>query len=130
MPPENKRILIIDEAGFSRICSAILEIRGYGTDTVSHLDDMNDLPSRLNSVSVDLIVMSYPYGAFLFDEIKKRNIPTIILSDNIDGKLIDILNNFNNSHCMIKPLDYDKFKTLVHQVINGKITPRGGYSIV
>ncbi len=130
MPAGNKKIFIIDEAGFSRICSAILEIIGYGTDTVSHLNDMNDLPTKLNNDNVDLIVTSYPYGAFLFDEIKKRNIPTIILSDNIDGKLISILDDFNNSYCMIKPLDYDKFKVLVKQVISGEVTAQGGYSIV
>ena len=123
----DKNILIIDEQRFSRICSAILETVGYGTDTILHT---NDLPSKLYNDRVGLVVTSYPYGAFLFDEIKKRNIPTIILSDNIDGTLIDILNNFNNSYCMIKPLDYDKFKSLVKQVISGDITAQGGYSLV
>ena len=122
-----KNILIIDEHRFSRICSAILETVGYGTDMISHT---NDLPLKLNNDRVGLVVTSYPYGAFLFDEIKKRNIPTIILSDNIDGKLIDILNEFDNSYCMIKPLDYDKFKHLVKQVISGDITAQGGYSLV
>jgi rRNA processing protein Gar1 len=100
---------------------------GYGTDMVLHT---NDLPLKLNNDRLGLVVTSYPYGAFLFDEIKKRNIPTIILSDNIDGKLIDILNEFDNSYCMIKPLDYDKFKHLVKQVISGDITAQGGYSLV
>jgi hypothetical protein len=128
MPIPDKKILIIDEYGFSRVCSAILgEIAGFETDMISHADD---LPSKLNNNKLRLIVTSYPYGIFLFDEIKRRNIPTIILSDNIDGKLITILNDFNNSYCMIKPLDYDKFKTLVTQVINGEPTAQGGCSIV
>jgi len=122
-----KNILIIDEYRFSRICSAILETVGYGTDMISQAQE---LPSKLNSDAVGLIVTSYPYGAFFFDEIKKRKIPTIILSDNVDGKLIDVLRNFDNSFCMIKPLDYDKFKTLVKQVISGDITAQGGYSLV
>jgi DNA-binding NtrC family response regulator len=120
-------ILIIDEYGFSKICSAILERVGYETDTVSLA---NELPSKLNDEAVGLIVTSYPYGTSLFDQIKQRNIPTIILSDNIDEKLIDILNNFGNSFCMIKPIDYDKFKNLVKQVISGDITAQGGYSLV
>ncbi len=127
MATGNKRILIIDEAGFSRICSAILEISGYGTEIVSQV---NDVPAKLNSNEFGLIVTSYPYGAFLFEEIKKRKIPTIILSGNIDGKLISELNDFSNSYCMIKPLNYDRFKVLVGQVISGELNTMGGYSIV
>jgi DNA-binding NtrC family response regulator len=120
-------ILIIDEYGFSKICSAILKRVGYETDTASLA---NELSSKLNDEAVGLIVTSYPYSVSLFDEIKKRNIPTIILSDDIDGKLIDILDNLSNSFCMIKPIDYDKFKYLVKQVISGDITSQGGYSLV
>jgi DNA-binding NtrC family response regulator len=120
-------ILIIDEYGFSKICSAILKRVGYETDTASLT---NELSSKLNDEAVGLIVTSYPYSVSLFDEIKKRNIPTIILSDDIDGKLIDILDNLSNSFCMIKPIDYDKFKYLVKQVISGDITSQGGYSLV
>ena len=120
-------ILIIDEYGFSKIFSAILERVGYETNTASLA---NELSSKLNDEAIGLIVTSYPYGVSLFDEIKKRNIPTIILSDDIDGKLIDILDNLSNSFCMIKPIDYDKFKYLVKQVISGDITSQGGYSLV
>jgi hypothetical protein len=128
MPKRGKKILIIDEHGFSRICSAILEdMVGYDTDIIVHAED---LPSKLNNDNLRLIVTSYPYGAFLFDEIKKRNIPTIILSDNIDGELIELLGDFDKSYCMIKPLDYDKFKTLVKQVVNGEPIIQGGRTIV
>jgi DNA-binding NtrC family response regulator len=127
MPIREKKILIIDEHGFSRICSAILhDIVGYDTEIIAHGDD---LPSKLNNDKLRLIVTSYPYGAFLFDEIKKRNIPTIILSDSIDGELIALLNDFDKSYCMIKPLDYDKFKTLVKQVVNGEPMAQGGRSV-
>ncbi len=119
-------ILIIDEYGFSKICAAILKRLGYETDAIS----AHELPLKLNDDGVALIVTSYPYGMSLFDEIKKRNIPTIILSDSIDGKLIDILDNLGNSFCMIKPIDYDKFKNLVKQVINGDRNAQGGYSLV
>ncbi len=120
-------ILIIDEYGFSKICSAILERVGYETEMVSQA---GELPSKLNDDAVGLVVTSYPYCTPLFNEIKKRNIPTIILSDDFDEKLIDILNNYGNSFCMIKPIDYDKFKNLVKQVISGDITAQGGYSLV
>ncbi len=123
----NKKILIIDEYGFSRVCSALLERVGYGAEIIPTADNLSTM---LNNDVVGLIVTSYPYGSFFFNEIKKRNIPTIILSDNVDGNLISILNDFDNSYCMIKPLNYEKFRTLVKQVMSGALTIKGGYSIV
>ena len=122
MANATKSILIIDELGFSRICSAILETSGYGTDIITHA---HDLPTKLNNQELGLIVTSYPYGAFLFEEIKRHNIPTIILSDNVDEKLISTLRNFDNSYCMIKPIDYDKFKAIVKRVIVDENRPEG-----
>ncbi|HSA78141.1 MAG TPA: hypothetical protein VLG72_04705, partial [Nitrospirota bacterium] len=55
----DKKILIVDENGFSRICSAILTSSGYKTD-VAPLE--MDLQRKLNSGSIDLVVTSYPYG--------------------------------------------------------------------
>lgn len=124
-----KKILIIDEERFCRICSAILGTVGYGTDVLSQTDQCQ-LRNKLENKAVNLIVTSYPYGAFLFNQIKGRDIPTILLSDNVDGELIDILRNFENVYCMIKPLDYDHFKKLVGQVMSGDITAQGGYSLV
>ena len=124
MPDREKQILVIDEHGFSRICSAIIgEIVGYETDVVS---DAAELPAKLSNNELKLIVTSYPYGAFFFDAIMERNVPTIILSDNIDSRLIDMLNNYQNSYCMIKPLDYGKFTALVKQVVDGGSSGAGG----
>jgi DNA-binding NtrC family response regulator len=123
----DKKVLIYDEAGFSRICSAILETDGCGTYIIDHLIN---LQASLNGDDVGLVVTSYPYGAFLLDEVKKRKIPAIILTDGLDGRLIAMLNELTNSYCMIKPLNYDKFKGLVKNVLNGEDTPRAGYSIV
>ena len=123
-----KQILIIDEHGFSRICSAIIEdIVGYETDVVANA---NELPSKLSNSELKLIVTSYPYGAFFLDEIKKTRIPTIILSDNIDGRLIDMIGDLHNAYCMIKPIDYEKFKSLVRQVVSGGSPAPGRSSIV
>ncbi len=127
MTQEQKNILIFDEERFSRVCSAILGTAGYGTDVVSHA---HLLAEKLNADSIHLIVTSYPYGSFLFHQMKGRNIPTILLSDNVDSELIDILKTCENVYCMIKPVDYDHFKKLVSQVVSGDITAQGGYSLV
>jgi DNA-binding NtrC family response regulator len=109
-----KKILIIDETRFSRICSAILEKEGYDTSAFS---DTRSLDTELlNNDEFGLVITSYPYGKCLFDQLKRLRIPTIILSDNMNRDLVSTLEHFDRSrsHCLIKPLDYDKFKALVN----------------
>lgn len=125
--PNNKNILIVDENGFSRICSAILTSSGYKTDIAP--PEM-DLSRKLNSGSVDLVVTSYPYGRSIFESLRSKDIPVIILSDSIDERLMTILGDFQNSCCMIKPVDYDRFKSLVKKAVEGSCLAEGGYSIV
>jgi DNA-binding NtrC family response regulator len=129
MSTGGKGILIIDEEGFSRVCSAILEKEGYSTETVTGI---HELTSRMNYDDFGLIIASYPYGALLFEAIQKRKIPTLILSDHIGKDLITTLEGFDNSYsyCMIKPLDYTKFKTLVKQLMSSDSNMSGEYNIV
>jgi DNA-binding NtrC family response regulator len=124
---KGKKVLIIDEHGFSRICSAILMSDGYQTDVVT-LE--TDLLEKLKGDSVSLIVTSYPYGTVIFESLQTKNIPIIILSDGIDERLMHILNNLQNSRCMIKPVDYDQFKNMVKQAVEGSLTTASGFSIV
>ncbi len=124
---EEKIILIIDEDVFSRICSAILEFEGYKVETFTNGDSFVE---KINNKGFGLVITSYPYGSFFFEELKIRNIPTIILCDYINTKLINILEGFNNSYCMIKPLNYQKLKRLVRQHMNGELTAQKGYKIV
>lgn len=121
-----KKVLIIDEAGFSRICSSILESDGFGTETLE--DDVN-IASRLNGNEFGLVITSYPYGSLLIKEIEKRKIPTIILSNQINKELINLLECFDKSYCMIKPLDYQKFRSIVNKVMNGDVDIQKGYNI-
>jgi DNA-binding NtrC family response regulator len=123
----HKRILMIDEQAFYRICSAILEDEGYLTELFT---SVNNLPVKLNRNEFGLIVISYPFGAFLLDEIRKWNITTIVFTANIDGSLISLLSGFENSYCMIKPLDYGKFRSLVRDVMSDNFLYRKGYTIV
>src|SRR5208282_4442590 len=110
----DETILIIDEAGFSRICSAILEMMGYVAETIS-----NGLPYCLDSISKKhkLVITSYPYCLTVYSDIKNMNVPLIILSDHINNELIDMLEDKKNTYCMMKPLDYQKFKCLISQTM-------------
>jgi DNA-binding NtrC family response regulator len=113
-----KKILIVDEAGFSRICSAILEKEGYGTNAIC---DVHKIDSTMNYSDFGLVITSYPFGAFLLEKLKHAKIPTIILSDHMNRELMMTLEHFDKSlsYCMIKPLDYNKFRTLVNQTMRG-----------
>ncbi len=117
MKTTDKKILIIDEAGFSRVCSAILEKEGYGTNAIT---DICQLESKVNYEDFGLVITSYPYGAVILERLINSRIPTIILSDQVSRDLMAKLDHFDKSlsHCMIKPLDYHKFRTLVNQVMH------------
>ncbi len=123
---ETKRILIIDEQGFSRICSALLSNEGYEVQSAT----VSEVEGALNSHDVGLIVASYPYGAPVFDELRKSNTPIFILADNFDENLIRMLNDFVSSSCMVKPLDYAKFKLLVKDLMSSEPMMTEGYTIV
>jgi len=117
MRKNTKKILIVDEAGFARICSAILEKEGYGTNAVA---DVHQCDAAFDYNDIGLVITSYPYGAMLLENLKQMKIPIIVLSDHMSGDLMTKLDNFDKalSHCMIKPLDYHKFRTLVNRAMN------------
>ena len=119
---------MIDNPEFSRSCAAALEFEGYDIHTVT---DSGCIHEKLDSGEFGLIITSYPYGKAFFEEIKKKSIATIILSDHVNGELISILEKFDNCYCMIKPVDYEKLRSLVRQMMNGDLIDiQGGYNIV
>ncbi len=122
-----KKILVIDEHRFCRVCSAILEVAGYQAETIANY---SELLERVDLNDFGLVVTSYPYGLYVLKEIKKKRIPKIIFSDHIDGNLLDILKGIDNSYCMIKPLDYGKFRSLVKEAMSGNLNAQRGYDIV
>lgn len=122
-----KKILIVDENSFSRICSAILENEGYETKI---LKDFGNLLPHFNDNEFGLVITSYPFGYFWFENIKKMNLPTIILTDHINRIFINILEGFNNSYCMVKPLDYQKFRSLVRQIVSNETPESNSFSIL
>jgi len=126
-----KKILVIDEKGFSRVCSAILEHEGYRTD-VSNGEDII-VTEGLSAEDYGLVVTSYPYGYQRLSSIREWGIPIILLSDQINRDVIGMLECNEQSYCMIKPLDYQKFKSLVRQIMTEQHAafrvPQGGYNI-
>ncbi len=111
------KILLIDEDGFARICSSILETEGFEVEAINSVQD--NWPSKLKSRYSAMVILSYPYGKFALGELRKLVLPVLILTDHVSEEIISLLEGFDKSFCMVKPLDYIKFKLLVRQLMNG-----------
>ena len=122
-----KRILIIDDAGFSKVCSAILGSEGFGTEVLAN--EMGELAKKLDQNEFGLVITSYPYGNVLLEELKKRAVPLMILATHIDTELMSVLDN-KTTYCMLKPLNYQKFTLVIKQVMAGDYDVKGEYNIV
>jgi len=116
----NKKILIVDEAGFSRICSAILEKEGHATSVIT---DVHQVDANINQGEIGLVITSLPYGALIFDQLKEKRIPVIILFDHMNRDLMSAFELLEKSlfQCMVKPLDYDKFRRMVNETMRGYV---------
>ena len=123
----DRKVLIYNEENFSRVCSALLEMYGFTTDVI---DEHHDAEKKLSSANVGIFITSYPYGAFMLEEVRKRKIPSIILFDNIDECYGKKLHMDDNLYCMKTPLDYDKFKDLVWQLLSGNQVSRKALMIL
>ena len=123
----NEKILISIDADSSGIFEAISEFEDYEIEIAANPVDAD----LILDDNFGLIITSYPYDTFIFDEIRQCDIPVILLSDHIDGNLICILEGLQNSYCMITPFDYQKFRALIRQVMSGGIENiQDGYCIV
>jgi DNA-binding response OmpR family regulator len=121
-----KRILIVDEEVFGRICSAILKLEGYdvGTATSFEVETETDGGSKDS-----LMVTSYPYCRSAFQKFNEVDTPLIILTDQIDAGLMTILQNNSTRFCMVKPIDFGRFKTLVRDLMHGQASLPGGFNV-
>jgi hypothetical protein len=119
-------MLIIDEAGFSRVCFAIFELEGLVAEVV----DTRLAAGEFKWDGLDLVITSYPYGTFIFDKLRERRVPIMVLSEHINEDLIGTLDRFDNAYCMVKPIDYQKFIAIIKGVLTKDAAIPGGLKIV
>jgi len=119
----SKKILIIDEDGFSKICSTILHDEGFQTRLAM---SAKEAVKFVSNDGISLIVSSYPFALSLLKSKTIKDIPTIILSDELNNDIIQIMQHIKNSICFIKPLDFERFKYIVRGIINGYLKLSGG----
>jgi len=121
-------IVIIDEAGFSQVCSSILEMEGFRAVALEG-DEQAVSAERMHDAA--LVIASYPYGKSMMDRLKGLTMPVIILCDHVGRDIIDILEGLSHSYCMVKPIDYSRFTSLVKLLMNAEgIYCNGGYRLV
>jgi len=109
-----KKILIIDEDVFTQVCSAILGLEGYKIETHKTCGGKSKTSNLKN---FGLIVTSYPYCIPVLRELKEIDIPKIILFDNLNIEMITFLKNLTQSFCMVKPIDFSEFRSLVKEIL-------------
>jgi hypothetical protein len=121
------KILIVDEAGFSRVCSSILAGQGFHTECMVR-ENWGLSPRFMKKVS--LLITSYPYGTPVLKMMHGLAVPVIVLADYTGKDIIEILEGLENTYCMVKPINYDRFTQLVKNLLTGTSFHYGGYSIV
>lgn len=120
-------ILIVDEAGFSRICSSILAGEGIHAEYIM-CEDWGVSTCFIKKIS--LLITSYPYGTSILRMMNGLAVPVIVLADYTGRDIIDILQRLENSYCMVKPINYERFTLLVKNLLSETSLHHGGYSIV
>jgi hypothetical protein len=121
----NKKILVVDEESFARVCRALLQLDGYPADCLAS----RDLQATGDLENYGLVITSYPYGLSLFPRLMHRQAPVLVLSDCLSGELLECLKGIRNSICMIKPLDYEQFSGKIRKVMNSDWSDSDGYEI-
>jgi DNA-binding response OmpR family regulator len=126
MRDTHQPILIIDEAVFGKICSAILNEEGYDVGVTSSYAAMS---SKDSSSRPSLVVTSYPFCCQDLKAFDNITAPVIMLTDQIDTMLMSLLKNYDNIFCLVKPIDYQRFKSLVKGVMLGEVSIPGGFNV-
>jgi DNA-binding NtrC family response regulator len=124
---QHKPILIVDESRFSRICSAILELGGFSARSIS---DAGCSLTALDRTSFALVIMSYPFGSFLLEEVMRTDIPVILLADHLSSDVVKVLSCLSHCHCMIKPIDYQELLSVVRERMNMRGSGKMGCKFV
>lgn len=123
---KKNNILIIDEIGFARVCRSVLALEGFAVDA---LVGAVGEPGEVDLDGYDLVITSYPYGQQFFERIRQASSAAIILSDSLNGELVNELRGFAAVNCLVKPIDFSRLTELVGKAVAGNLSG-GGYSIV
>ena len=112
---DEKKIMIVDEAGFGRVCCALLEMYGYTPD---YLQQCQEFKERCNPDQYGLVILSYPYGSEILSELSNyHRVKTIVLSDYISSDLLARIKGLSQVVCLTKPLDFSHFRDTISRMM-------------
>jgi len=76
--------------------------------------------------NVALIVSNYAHVRSLVKSPLFSDIPKIILTNEFNKELIEDMKLIKNSICLVKPLDFERFRYIVCGIMNGYVNVTGG----
>lgn len=111
---QRRKILIVDEERFCRVCAALLGLLGIESTRIvclTHFDSDQSLENY------ELVITSFPYDSSLLERLQVQDIPAMVFSDCLSGELFEKLIKSDNIGCMIKPIDFEKFKEMLSKLL-------------
>ncbi|AJF06482.1 hypothetical protein [Geoalkalibacter subterraneus] len=110
-----KKILLVDDDHFFRICQAIFLREGVEVESPLVME-----PEKWDPGRYSLVIGSYPMAAPFFLRISEWKIPVFILSEGLSRELISLMKKIPNSRFFLKPLDFDHFRGIVCNVVHSE----------
>ncbi len=121
IPGNGKRILVIDEPGFARVCGALLTLDGYRVETPTGEGSWGE--------DFDLVITSYPYGEQAARDLVEGSTPVLVMADCLSSGLLDLVRSLRYSWCMIKPIDFEQFPAVIQRLLHYQ-EEVGGHEII
>lgn len=109
---KGKKVLVVDEPGFAKVCRALLRQNGI----VAEVPKETGVPV-VSAADYDLVITSFPFGEAMVSGMGKSEVPVLVLADCLSHDLLERVRSVSHSCCMIKPLDFDKFHTVVQRML-------------
>ncbi len=114
----SKKILIIDEHRFGKICTALVQLRGFNTEWASGCE--HDFSQR-DFERYSLVITSYPYSSQILPSLAAKQIAVLVLSDFTCEKLMQVIEDNTNIFCLMKPVNFSHFEHVVDNLIADRV---------
>ncbi|WP_305046479.1 response regulator [Geoalkalibacter sp.] len=120
---DSKKILVLDDHNFSRVCRAILEREGFAPE----IPETNKISATLSRwQEFGLVIASYPIAETFAEKIRNAGTPVLVLSDFFNREISEALEHFKVCRCLIKPLDFEHFIGVIGEMFHGEASKQGG----
>jgi len=77
------------------------------------------------SGNISLIILNYPYADAILKSKVIGNIPVLMLVEQLGEEVMEVLIRLKKGICMLKPIDFEKFKLIIKKILDGKLRMYG-----